>query len=535
MVYVDTGSKDNSSQVAKDGGCKVYEVGDRFRTVVDEETAKKINEKFVYGNEPNVISGGDSFFSFSAARNYAMSLATNDFVCTPDSDEAWTTLDIDKLNELIEAGWEKFTVDFVYAHNEDGTPSVAFANDGRFVDRRKVKWVGIIHETQSGETKMMHLPRDVAYLEHWQNHETDRSKYMSGLSWSCYVEPNNDRHSHYFARELLYKGYYRSAIKEFEHHISLNQWADERGQSMVYMGDCYGYLGDNDKAIECWNKAYVISGNRREPFIRLAKYWRRMDSPIRVAAYTAAAMQIPNSGFYANEVANYTDGPYALMYWAKGWMGNIPEARENLLKCLEYHPTNETYLHDMQYYFSPVERELAIRSAGLEYPYINDIEGWMTQKELGVLYSLARNAGGVIEIGSWKGRSTKAILDGCKGTVTAIDHFQGSPGEGTAHDEAKGGDIYSQFMKNVGHFINLKVIKMASLDAARQNGLSADVVFIDGSHQYEDVVEDIKAWLPHAKKIICGHDYTTWPGVKKAVDETLGPVEVRESIWIKQL
>jgi hypothetical protein len=47
-------------------------------------------------------------------------------------------------------------------------------------------------------------------------------------------------------------------------------------------------------------------------------------------------------------------------------------------------------------------------------------------------------------------------------------------------------------------------------------------VYIDASHDYESVKEDIIAWLPKVKKggIICGDDYTPgWPGVMRAVNE----------------
>jgi hypothetical protein len=41
--------------------------------------------------------------------------------------------------------------------------------------------------------------------------------------------------------------------------------------------------------------------------------------------------------------------------------------------------------------------------------------------------------------------------------------------------------------------------------------------------KYEDVKKDILAWYPKIKKggFITGHDYTTFDGVKKAVDELI--------------
>ena len=362
MVFVDTGSKDKTAQIARDAGCRVFEEGDRFRYVIDDEKAKAINEMFVVPPDKDIIHAGDSFFAFDQARNYAMNLASNDFICTPDCDEAWTVLNIDRINELIEQGYEKFLVDFVFAHHPDGSPSVAFSADTRFYDRRKIKWKGIIHETMQGEAKMTRITKDVAYLEHYQNMETDRTKYLAGLAWACYEEPDNDRNSHYFARELMYRGHYNSAIKEFHRHIDMGKWADERGQSMVYIGTCYDATGAPEKALEWWHRAFSLTGSRREPLIHLAYYWKRKDKPQMVAAYAAAALQIPNNGFYANRVANYTFEPHALMYWAKGWSGDILAARQHWFKCWEYHPDDPVFISDFDYYFKKPKVSIVIPS-----------------------------------------------------------------------------------------------------------------------------------------------------------------------------
>jgi len=165
--------------------------------------------------------------------------------------------------------------------------------------------------------------------------------------------------------------------------------------------------------------------------------------------------------------------------------------------------------------------------------YTNDIEGWMSNGELNWLYLQAKKMKSIAEIGSWKGRSTHALLSGCKGTVTAIDHFRGSKGEEKEHREAKEKDIYQEFLNNVGEFKNLKVLKMTG-DKASEKVDKADMVFIDGEHTYDAVKNDIQKWLPKAKKLICGHDYN-WQSVRMAVDEVLGDVKTAESIWYKEM
>jgi len=114
-----------------------------------------------------------------------------------------------------------------------------------------------------------------------------------------------------------------------------------------------------------------------------------------------------------------------------------------------------------------------------------------------------------------------------------VDHFQGAKGQEKFFHEVAHRDIYHIFMANLGHFSNLMVLKMSSVEAANQVGL-AEMVFIDAGHEYEEVKEDIEAWTPKATKMLCGHDYQ-FPGVKKAVMEKFGVPKVIDTIWYVEL
>lgn len=150
-----------------------------------------------------------------------------------------------------------------------------------------------------------------------------------------------------------------------------------------------------------------------------------------------------------------------------------------------------------------------------------DIDGWTTPEELIWLRSVAQDCDSVAEIGCWKGRSTSALLQGCKGTVHAIDHWRGSPEDmDGAHAEAINRDIFLDFMANVGHAENLVVHRGDSAIVA-SDVPSVDMVFIDGSHWYENVYGDIEAYKGKARRLICGHDWDR-EDVKKAVREHFG-------------
>jgi hypothetical protein len=148
------------------------------------------------------------------------------------------------------------------------------------------------------------------------------------------------------------------------------------------------------------------------------------------------------------------------------------------------------------------------------------INGFMGDEELAWLYEKAKEMRTIVEIGSWLGKSTHALLSGCKGTVYAIDHFKGSESEiDDAHASAKTEDIKAMFLENVGYFKNLVVIEEdSSLASKRFEDHSIDMIFIDGDHSYKFVKKDFDFWFPKCSRLFCGHDKDQ-DGVPKALEE----------------
>lgn len=149
-----------------------------------------------------------------------------------------------------------------------------------------------------------------------------------------------------------------------------------------------------------------------------------------------------------------------------------------------------------------------------------EIEGWIGDDERQWLYDKAHGMRVIVEIGSWMGRSTHALLSGCRGTVYAVDHFNGSPSEvNGAHSRARNEDIGAIFLKNVGQWEHLKLLRMPSLEAVKQfPDQSVDMVWIDGGHDYDRITADIAAWWPKCRVLMCGHD-ANQDGVPQALKE----------------
>jgi GR25 family glycosyltransferase involved in LPS biosynthesis len=150
-----------------------------------------------------------------------------------------------------------------------------------------------------------------------------------------------------------------------------------------------------------------------------------------------------------------------------------------------------------------------------------------------------------VEIGSWKGKSSAFMAVEIANSYKDIDFYcvdtwKGGPDHQDRDDLHT---LYETFIENMKSLENYYIpMRMTSIEASQKfEDKSLDFVFIDASHEYEDVKNDIIAWLPKVKTggIIAGHDYYVdsydyFPGVKQAVGETLGKYELNfdENCWI---
>lgn len=354
IVLLDTGSTDDTANIARGLGCKVEEVGNRFQIEIDEDLAKNINDKFVVEDESPIVKAGDKMFDYSSARNYASTLSSNEMIATPDCDEIYTKFDIDQLINLIAAGADQFEYDFVFSHDDEGAELIKFSHC-KFYNRTKMKWVGVIHEVlqhePSIEIKNLKLDDSIIKLEHYQNVETNRSHYLKGLAYDCYLNPDNDRNAHYLGRELFYTFRPKSAIIQLERHIAMRKWPTEAGQSKLYIGDCYMQMGNPQEAISNYAAAFDFDTNRREPFMKIAEYYYQLRKPDQVLAYAAAALQVKGESFYSNFQPYYEHLPHEMLYWALWEKGEKEASRQHFDVCMGYQPHSSKYLNDYQFYY----------------------------------------------------------------------------------------------------------------------------------------------------------------------------------------
>jgi glycosyltransferase involved in cell wall biosynthesis len=244
LLIADTGSTDNTYEIAKSLGINVYKIS--------------INP-----------------WRFDDARNAALSLIPSDI-------DYCISLDMD---EVLSEGWRKEMESLspgvtrpmhkLATHiDETGTAGIEF-EALRIHARNGYRWKYPIHEfvaIYSGEEIKQSL--DIKISHHPDNNKS-RGQYLGLLQMAAKEDPYSDRCAHYYARELFYYGAYEQASQEFKRHLSLESavWKAERCESMRYIAKCEPHNS------EYWLRQAILEcPERREPYVDLAQvYYEKRD------------------------------------------------------------------------------------------------------------------------------------------------------------------------------------------------------------------------------------------------------------------
>lgn len=158
-------------------------------------------------------------------------------------------------------------------------------------------------------------------------------------------------------------------------------------------------------------------------------------------------------------------------------------------------------------------------------PRISDppprIEGWGLPEFL-LKANLRDNTRIVLELGSWLGESARFMLEHAPNAIViCVDHWLGS----SEHIDSCSDmlpHLYNNFLAvNWDHrdrLIPIREDTAAGLELVAEYGIKPDLIYIDASHDYEDVIWDLELssrLFPDAQVI--GDDYD-FPGVRRAVN-----------------
>lgn len=160
---------------------------------------------------------------------------------------------------------------------------------------------------------------------------------------------------------------------------------------------------------------------------------------------------------------------------------------------------------------------------------IAEVEGWLTDDQARVLYDAAadvRRGGRIVEIGSFRGRSTIVLATAADTgvEVIAIDPHAGTdrgPEEisGFEAEAAADHEVFTRNLAAAGVAGRVRHVRAFSNAAHASVDGAVDLLWIDGAHRYGPALEDLRHWgdrvVPGGRMLV--HDSWSSVGVTLAL------------------
>lgn len=161
---------------------------------------------------------------------------------------------------------------------------------------------------------------------------------------------------------------------------------------------------------------------------------------------------------------------------------------------------------------------------------VDQIPGWLREPNAVAIYGAIRAEPPtvIVEIGSYLGRGT-VFFGLCmkqlnpSGRVVAIDPHTGDRQqlEALGVDRIPSFELFQQHCRAAGVERWVDARRATSLEAADGWSEPIDLLYVDGWHSYDAVLDDGRAWLPHLSDggIVFFDDYATYDEVSSAVGQ----------------
>lgn len=322
IIIVDTGSEDNTKNIALKYTDKVYD----FEWVDD----------------------------FSAARNFAFSKATMEFSMWLDADDVLSKEDKEKflkLKENIPDSVDVVMMRYDTAFDEEGKPIFSYYRERLVRTNKGYKWKGRVHEAIEHGGKELYS--DVAI-----KHKSIKSSY-SNRNLKIYEKQIADgkmlspRDTFYYGRELYYHKYYDKAITVLNGFIESQQgWIENNIEACKILSYCYIEKNMLYAAINSLTKSFCYDMPRAEICCDIGNVFVKMqDYKTAIFWYTLALTRkddLKSGAFVSKDSSGYI--PCIQLCVCYDRIGNIEKAAEYNQLAGQYRPYSKAYLANVEYF-----------------------------------------------------------------------------------------------------------------------------------------------------------------------------------------
>lgn len=232
IIIVDTGSKDRTKEIAASFGAKIHD----FAWIDD----------------------------FSAARNFAFSKVTTEWIMWLDADDELIPEDHARLMELKKhlGAAEAYLMAYNYAQDSEGKPLVRFFRHRILKNDGRVRWKCPIHEHMVIPPGFRECMTNIV-VTHRRSADAatqDKGRNIRLLRKAVRDDPTSQRMKFYFGKELYSECEFKECAQVLEEYLSKGDWHENMVNAHHFLSLAYAAVNEKEKAIDA-----CIRGIRLDP------------------------------------------------------------------------------------------------------------------------------------------------------------------------------------------------------------------------------------------------------------------------------
>ncbi len=323
VIGIDAKTTDSTKAIAEKAGAVVYDAPDVL-----------------------TLNGG-----FAEARNTLFSHIPADveWVMWIDTDDVFCAdRNLHDVVAEIPANLSGIALPYAYFRDEYGNLTTIFDRERVIRMACEPFWVGPLHETcqvkKGGEWGRPYGdPKDApCWVEHKnRKEESEKGTRNFSLLWKWLEqEPENSRVHWYLGMQYFAGLDYEKAAQRFllavekKPGINLEAW-----QALVFAGKAFKNLNQNEKAIECANRAMMMYPDLADSYHDMAQAYQALRSFDRAIWWHEQGITKSRpSGPVMTNPLDYDYNPYCIIHTSYAALGRLDEAAGKLAKALAIRP-----------------------------------------------------------------------------------------------------------------------------------------------------------------------------------------------------
>lgn len=321
IIIVDTGSEDNTKQIAKQFTDKVYD--------------------YTWHDD------------FASARNFSFDRAKSEYIIWLDGDDFIPVEIAKKIQKWKEQEGEANVVECAYALVYDNllNPTYKFLRERIVKNIPSLRWHDRVHEVIIPQGKI-DVREDIIIYHGSQKSYTKRNLkiYQKMLAEGEKFTP---RQMFYYARELFYHGYYKKSISQMKKFLKEREgFIENKIEACKIL--CYSYemLQDREKGLECLFSSFHHAPPRGEVMYEIGRIFAQQKKYLQACFWFKLALEnredIYGGGFVdENKTTIYPALELVVCYYKLGDM-NMSRHYHEVAKA--FSPNNECVKYNEKFF-----------------------------------------------------------------------------------------------------------------------------------------------------------------------------------------